>query len=447
MIKIDEREIEKGISPEMLTKLIRINETERDKNKKLYDYYLGRHYILNREKKSTGTANNRVMSNHAKFIVEMERSYIAGNPIIYSASEGFDIEEIKNAYSEQNISKLDNDIIKDVILFGKTYELIYANEENKVRSVKLLPFEAFLVCSARADKKALFGVNYYSVYDIDGQFKRTECIVYDSENIYTYSGSGADYSGLRLVNTEAHYFGDIPLIEHRNNEEEQGDIEQVISLIDAYNLLMSDRVNDKEQFVDAFLFLKNLDIDTETAKQLKKEKILLGYEDSDAKYLSKIMTESDIKVLRDDIKEDIHRMSMVPDMSDQSFGNNLSGVAIKYKLLAMENNIKNKETYFVESLKSRFTLYNNYLVLMNKMQHVPVHRISITFNYNLPANLLELSQMIGNLKGTVSNQTLLAQLPFVDDEAEEAAALQKETAEEYNRKTEEIEKLAQGGGW
>lgn len=203
----------------------------------------------------------------------------------------------------------------------------------------------------------------------------------------------------------------------------------------------------KEQFVDAFLFLKNLDIDTETAKQLKKEKILLGYEDSDAKYLSKIMTESDIKVLRDDIKEDIHRMSMVPDMSDQSFGNNLSGVAIKYKLLAMENNIKNKETYFVESLKSRFTLYNNYLVLMNKMQHVPVHRISITFNYNLPANLLELSQMIGNLKGTVSNQTLLAQLPFVDDEAEEAAALQKETAEEYNRKTEEIEKLAQGGGW
>lgn len=36
--------------------------------------------------------------------------------------------------------------------------------------------------------------------------------------------------------------------------EAQGDFEQVVSIIDAYNIVMSDRVNDKEQFVDAILF-------------------------------------------------------------------------------------------------------------------------------------------------------------------------------------------------
>ena len=73
------------------------------------------------------------------------------------------------------------------------------------------------------------------------------------------------------------------------------------------------------------------------------------------------MTEADIKVLRDDLKQDIHKFSMVPDLSDESFGGNLSGVAIKYKLLGFEQHIKNKERYFTRSLRERFRLYNNFL--------------------------------------------------------------------------------------
>ena len=41
-----------------------------------------------------------------------------------------------------------------------------------------------------------------------------------------------------------------------NDGQRQGDFEQVISLIDAYNTLQSDRVNDKEQFVDSLMYIK-----------------------------------------------------------------------------------------------------------------------------------------------------------------------------------------------
>lgn len=128
---------------------------------------------------------------------------------------------------------------------------------------------------------------------------------------------------------------------------------------------MSDRVNDKEQFVDAMLLLKGIEIDSEQARALKREKILQTDNDEygDAKYLSKSLSEADTKVLRDDLKEDIFTTSMVPDLSDEKFGNNQSGVAIKYKILAFEQKTKDKEGYITKGLKERFKLYNHFLNL------------------------------------------------------------------------------------
>ena len=47
----------------------------------------------------------------------------------------------------------------------------------------------------------------------------------------------------------------VPIAIYKNNEEEQGDFEQVISLIDAYDKMESDSLNDFEYFVDAYLAL------------------------------------------------------------------------------------------------------------------------------------------------------------------------------------------------
>ena len=218
----------------------------------------------------------------------------------------------------------------------------------------------------------------------------------------------------------------MPIVEYRNNEEKQGDFEQLIPLIDAYNILESDRVNDKEQFVDAFLFLTGVDLDSEQAKKLREERILMGYEGATAQYLAKVMSESDVEVLKDSLKTDIHRFSMIPDLSDQSFGTNLSGVAIKYKLMGFEQHVRNKERYFTKSLKRRFELYTNFLSLKGAMEYVPIHRVEVAFTRNLPINELEVSQMVHNLSGIATSETLLSQLSFVGDPKEEAQKAAKE---------------------
>ena len=423
---IDEEILKDGINEKLIAELINRHGTECGRIKRLIDYYLGKHEILNRERIGDKTANNRILCNHAKYIVDMIKSYLVGNPVSYVCSEDYDIEAVKNCYIEQDMASIDTELEKEMSICGRTYEMVYVNENALPRSIRFSPLNTFVVYACRVGEKPLFGVHYYKKYDIMGNVTGVCCLVCDRTTIYTYENDSDSFVNMKLTGTALHYFGDVPVIEYANNEEEQGDFEQIIPLIDAYNLLMSDRVNDKEQFVDAFLFLKGIDLDSDQAKKLKEERILMGYEDSDAQYLSKVMSESDIEVLRNNLKQDIHRFSMVPDLSDESFGNNLSGVAIKYRLMGFEQHVRNKERYFAKALKKRFRLYNNFLSLKGSMHYVPIHRVDIIFTRNMPVNELETSQMINNLHGIATSETLLAQLPFISDPKEEASLAYKE---------------------
>ena len=425
---IDEDIVAGGVTPFIITKLIERHERERQRYRLLHDYYMGDHRILNRRKRGKNVANNRIMCNHAKYITDMTQSYLVGNPVTYAVSDEYDIEAIKNEYLEQDMPSVDSEIVKNMSIYGKAYELIYADEKSKPRSVRLDPEHTFVCYSQSAFEKPLFAVYYYKKYDLDGYCTGSICRVYDESFIYTYTGLDS-YTALSLQNVEPHYFFDVPIIEYRNNTEMQGDFEQLITQIDAYNVLMSDRINDKEQFVNSLLFLCNCDLDTEQAKKLLVERILMGDGDAKAEYLSKVLNEADTKVLRDVIKDDIHRLSHVPDLSDESFGNNLSGVAIKYKLLGFEQHVKNKERNFAKTLRKRLEIYNNFLVTLNAMKEVPSHRVDIGFTYNLPANELEIAQMINYLKGLASDETLLERLPFITDAKEEVEIARREQAE------------------
>lgn len=430
---IDKALLDNGLTPKLLEQLIKQHEINKDRFEKLYRYYKGEHNILMRKKHSPDSANNKVVCNHAKYIIDMAQAYLVGSPVKYAAAEGYDIKPIEEAYYEQDIASIDSEIVKEMGIFGRAYEIIYTDGQGKPKSAVLTPDRAFAVYSDECDRRQLLGVHCYKKSDLNGIVTGVVCEVYDETHKYSYRGRGGSWSSLELTEIKEHFFGGVPLIEYRNNEERQGDFEQEIPLIDAYNSLMSDRVNDKEQYVDSFLFISNMDIDSDQAKKLKKERILLGFEGSDAKYLSQTLSESDTKVLRDDFKEDIHRFSMVPDLSDEKFGGNLSGVAIKYKLLGFEQLTKNRERYLRKSLQRRFELYNNLLIKSDNMAVVPSYQVDIVFTRNLPVNNLETAQMLQYLDGVISQKTKLEQIDFVSDADEELKIFEEEQEKSIER--------------
>lgn len=423
---IDKDILTDGITTEIIGKLIERHMTGNDRYHRLHDYYKGRHHILSRRRESGG-ANEKVISNWAKYITTVAVSYLLGNAVTYDTKEEYDIKPILDSYRGQHISGIDTKLGKEASISGRAIEMIYADEDGEPRSFATDNNCAFVVYDDTAAHNKVLGVYYYYRYDLNGQISGVTVIVADDLNYYTYTGY--DLSVLTLSEQQPHYFGGVPFVEYLNNDEGQGDFEQQIQLIDAYNTLMSDRVNDKVQFVDAFLLLLGIDVTTEQARKLKREKILLGDTDAKAEYLSKVLSESDVEILKKAIKDDIHQTSMIPDLSDEKFGNNTSGVAIKYKLLVFEQLTVDKERLFEKGLRERFDLYANFYGVKANMKPVPSYEVDVHFKRNLPANELELSQIVGNLRGMVSSKTLLSTLPFVCDPEAEAKLAAEEKAE------------------
>ena len=423
------------INYQVLNDIIDYNERYSKRLKKLENYYIGKHDIVNRTKVDI-LKNNKVVVNHAKYITDTNIGYLLGNPVDYQvSSEGgqplYDIQPLLDAYKKQTINDLDVEIAKDVSIYGYQYEYIYINENAEPRSCLIDNDNAIIVYDDTVEHKKLFGLIYREIKEGD-IFKYWDIIYVDDKEEIHYKSNSKRLT--KQGESKVHGFGCVPLICYKNNPEYLGDFETVISLIDAYNLLQSDRVNDKEQLVDAILCMYGMDFDTEQADLLKDSRMLANIpSDGKVEYLIKTLQEGDVDILRQNLENDIHKISMVPNMSDVNFVGNSSGVAIRYKLLSFEQNIKNKERYMEKGLMERFQIYNNFLVKISKMQPVPIEEVDAVFKRNLPSNDYETSQMINNLSDFLCSETLVSQLSFVKDASEEVELKQSEDVEKSDK--------------
>ena len=83
----------------------------------------------------------------------------------------------------------------------------------------------------------------------------------------------------------------------------------------------------------------------------------------------------------------------------RTFGGNVSGVAMEFKLFGHGKNItKIKTRYYKKGLRKRLRLFAGWL---NKSRaiNVDISGITPTFSRALPKNLMEISQIVANLLG------------------------------------------------
>ena len=407
------------------------------------NYYLGEHAIL--EKERDGDAPNaQPVCNHAKDIADTASSYFLGNPITYKQKEGNEeaFNRLIDALDKATVDDDDQENALMLSICGKTYEYIYAAEGlAELRNKPIDPRNAFLVYDQSIEHKILFGVYYYQ--KTDDLSEETEPDTYllvmtETELKYYKIPAGEGDANIDPYQIEQHRLGQVPLIEYKNNKFAIGDFTQQIGLIDAYNTMTADRINDKEQFIDAILVLYGAilsdDTNTDTAMDdLKAKKLLEMPEGSKAEYLVRQLDESGMEILRDALKEDIYTFSHVPNLTDENFAGNSSGVAMEYKLLGLEMLTKTKERWYRRGLRRRIEMFLYFLNLQGTQLNEEDIEI---FSRALPKNLLELSQIVNNLADDVTLETRLSLLPFVEDPKAEAEALEEQKAESVERQQE-----------
>ena len=423
-ITLDKELMPDGIpTPEILEYCIKQHQGTLARLNKLSDYYDGKQDISNRTFGNPNIPNHKIVANHAKYIVDIATGFLVGNPIAYSGSQ---VDKILDEYSRMDIISHDTELEKDLSVFGIGYELMYLapvdEGDTEIRIKSIDPRGIFVVTDDTVDKNPLFGVHYQQRFKLDGSLNYYLINVYTEDKIFTYHAKGLSKGQMTLFEESEHYFGAVPVVEYRNNEERQGDFEQQISQFDAYNLLQSDRINESEQRVNSILFIKGFTLGEDN---LTHDSIIETTEkDSDLKWLIKEIKEADNEVLRQSLLDDIHKFSYIPSMTDEHFAGNVSGEAMKYKLFGLLQLLSIKTRYMSKSLRKRLELMRN--ILNTKGSNIDISDIKITFKPNLPINTNDLASIINQLKGILPLETLIGWLPDIDDPAEQLQKLEEE---------------------
>ena len=219
----------------------------------------------------------KVVANNARYITKTNVGYLLGNPVQYLVSEGLNIDLIVDNYKKQTISNLDVELATDVSVYGHAFERVYTNELAEPWSTRVNPSNIILAYDNSVQHNKLFAVIYNPVFDDKGKQLENEfdVTILTPELCMERNLKDGHLFQIPEIEDFMHGYGEVPVIEYMNSSDRMGDFEPVISLLDAYNILQSDRVIDRERLVDAILAFYGMNITTEQKGYIGDRKHLI----------------------------------------------------------------------------------------------------------------------------------------------------------------------------
>ena len=131
------------------------------------------------------------------------------------------------------------------------------------------------------------------------------------------------------------------------------------------------------------------------------------------------------------LKDDIFQTAMVANLNDEAFSGNASGVAIRYKLLSMQNQAAFEDRKFAISLRQLLGTALGLGKAIGTINRVDVMKdLQIVPARNIPLDIENEAQTASTLSGIVSKETQLSTLSIVDDPKKEIERMREEQAED-----------------
>lgn len=268
-IYTDKREITAANVVEVVSKALAVHAVNRGEIQYLYDYSKGKQDVRRRQKQVRPEINNKVIVNHANEIVTFKSAYLLGEPIQYvSAGNDDGVSESVNRLNEfmrsESKEARDKEIADWMHICGVGVRMVLPDDQpvmdgSPVSIYTLDPRDAFVIYWSGLGNKPLAGV--YRQRNEDGHWY--SC-VYTETEYYEVDGDA-------ILRQLPHALGQIPIIEYVSDDSRMGAFENVVPLLNAINTVVSNRVDDIEQYVQSFLVFENCDIDSTQYAQLRKD--------------------------------------------------------------------------------------------------------------------------------------------------------------------------------
>ena len=385
------------------------------------NYYDGKQAILNKTYADESKPCNKSVINYCKNITDSYTGYLATPSYISYSSEN-DIEELMNILRYNDYQAQDADLLQDALTFGVACELMYFDNMGQTRFRLINPTTCFGVYDDSLTGDLMYFVRIYACNNWDDTDKYL-VDVYSDYDIKHYSMYGMN-GALTFIGEEPHYFNQCPA-NIMVMPDEKSIFDCVTSLQDAVNELVSAEIDDFSAFCDAYLVLEGVDADGEDIAAMRKNRAASIPAGAKMYYLTKNTSDTQVENILKRLHDSIYRVAQCPDFSAETFvGGVSSGIAIRYRLTGMETRAGKIEAIMKKALQRRIEIICGVAAL--KYGEEIFRDIHIDFKRNIPEDETALINMINALKGSVSDATLLSQLPFIDDVNAELEALNEQ---------------------
>lgn len=407
-----------------LLKFISKNKSLAEEYKHNLEMYKGNHNILNKQPRQFGP-DNKLVANLPHYIVDMYNGFFTGIPPKVTLDDKETNSLLQEWNDENSLQDKLSEISKQADIFGRSLAFVYQDEDSQTRIAYSSPVNSFMVYDDTVSRQPLAFVRYW---------KNTDGI---QVGMVYYSDKTISFEGSKFGDEMLNPYKMVPAVEFYGNEERQGVFDNVKTLIDELDRVLSQKANQVEYFDNAYLKILGVDLDQDGDGQPDADLIgnqMIYSPDADATnatvdFISKPDGDNMQEHIIDRLVSMIYQISMVANLNDEAFAGNSSGVALQYKLLPMRNMAANKERKFRQALRRLYRIVFSVGTVLPEVHSEDWRELVFTFKRNLPDDISNDADIAQKLQGMVSQETLLSILPFVNDPQEEIKRINKEKQE------------------
>ena len=395
-------------------------------------------------------SNNQLASGYMKLLVDQKVNYLLGKEFNLESSDNDLLWEIVGNKFQQMVK----DVAKEASKKGLGWCHVYIGKDGRFKT-EMIPSEQIIpVWNENSELDAV--IRYYKIEKfVDGDFEVFDRVEFWDKEKVTYFEALEGTSDYRLLseddmtkmlgkaysNPKGHFqrellygdvvgsseslgWGEVPFIPLHNNYEKNTDLKPVRKYIDAYDVVVSDFMNNLEDFQDVYWILKNYDGEnlSEFLYQVKRYKTLKTADDGDARAEKIDVPYEARKEARNALEEDIFKFGMGFNPSMVGDGN-VTNVVLRSRFAVLDLKADDFEPLVYGFIESIVGFVNVYCELFRMPT---VELMGITFNRSLVVNEVELLEANSKQKGSISETTRLTNHPWVDDAEEEMQLMEDE---------------------
>lgn len=404
-------------------------------------------------------SNHHTISPFHHILVEQKVTYLVGKEpsILLTKDAGEDMKEYEKdivALADEVFNRTLYEWIVGASNKGVEYLHIYYDKEGQLQYC-IVPAEQIIVFYDSVYEKEIEQVIRYYDFTVihkgkEQTLRKVEWWTKEDVTYYTEKSDGSyerenqqKIGHWRIVEEEEMYsqehgWGRVPFIPLRNNNKELSDLKLIKGLIDAYDLLCSEGTNQLLDLVELYWVIAGYGGETANtiAKKLQINRAV-HISDASGKVEAKqvdLPIEGRLQWLKF-LRKDIFHFGMGVDTDNENLGNAPSGVSLKFQYAMFHLKVNSIIPEIKRALKDFFWFltedYNR-----KKETNYDYKKIDFQLNVTSITDDMEMMNMITASRGIVSEKTLLAHHPFVQDVNSELQAVKEERKgkEEYDQK-------------